>query len=330
MTPAIPDEAVQAAHAEYHKVLGDSNRSNPMLAALTAALPFLQGVNVKDAPNLTRPLIGIENRTAQEVFDIMCDRILSAIETGITVSAPSPRAQALEEIRAIAEKQKAYWFEKQKSVKALEEAYSEDGEDYTPLGDHEAWKSGSANGHYSEADWFLKTIESLLSHLAPIHADNAHGRPLEEEEFAIDKLRFRAFHTNSDADRQTYFDAVSKWFQDRHYRRMDAERALSSQPVADGVNTIEVTPSSGCVFADMGVERPVADGWLPIETAPKDGTWVMLFYNKMCVPIISFYDEERLGWSCKHTLGSNTPTHWRPHPASPEATRPTGGSNHGE
>lgn len=43
----IPDAAVQAAHAEYHKVLGDSNRSNPMLAALTAALPFLQRVKVK-------------------------------------------------------------------------------------------------------------------------------------------------------------------------------------------------------------------------------------------------------------------------------------------
>jgi len=26
---------------------------------------------------LTRPIIGIENRTAQEVFDIMCDRMLA-------------------------------------------------------------------------------------------------------------------------------------------------------------------------------------------------------------------------------------------------------------
>ncbi|MFI3902554.1 hypothetical protein [Ochrobactrum sp. S1502_03] len=41
----VSEQAVQAAHAEYHKVLGDSNRSNPMLAALAAALPFLQGVS---------------------------------------------------------------------------------------------------------------------------------------------------------------------------------------------------------------------------------------------------------------------------------------------
>lgn len=32
------------------------------------------------ASNLTSPIAGIENRTAQEVFDIMCDRILPAIE----------------------------------------------------------------------------------------------------------------------------------------------------------------------------------------------------------------------------------------------------------
>lgn len=37
----------------------------------------------------------------------------------------------------------------------------------------------------------------------------------------------------------------------------DALRALSSQPVADGV---EVIPSSGCVFADMGVERAASPG----------------------------------------------------------------------
>ncbi|MBA8846218.1 tRNA threonylcarbamoyladenosine modification (KEOPS) complex Cgi121 subunit [Ochrobactrum sp. RH1CCR137] len=41
--------------------------------------------------NLTRPIVGIENRTAQEVFDIMRDRILSALEP------PAARKLALEE-----------------------------------------------------------------------------------------------------------------------------------------------------------------------------------------------------------------------------------------
>ncbi|MCD4509757.1 hypothetical protein LQT97_00770 [Brucella pseudogrignonensis] len=92
----IPDEAVQAAMVPLQ------NKTllipfHVVKDALKSALPFLQGVKVKDAPNLTRPLIGIENRTAQEVFDIMCDRIMSAIEP-----APSPRAQALEEAAQVA------------------------------------------------------------------------------------------------------------------------------------------------------------------------------------------------------------------------------------
>lgn len=39
--------------------------------------------------DLTRPIIGIENRTAQEVFDIMCDRFRR-------VPSPSPAPGAVE------------------------------------------------------------------------------------------------------------------------------------------------------------------------------------------------------------------------------------------
>ncbi|WP_285536011.1 hypothetical protein [Brucella sp. NBRC 12950] len=87
-------------------------------------------------------------------------------------------------------------------------------------------------------------------------APSPRAQALEEEEFAIDKLRFRAFHTNNEADRQAYFDAVSKWFQDRHYRRMDADRALSSQPVAE----------QSAAARDVLEERKrqiEAEGWSP-------------------------------------------------------------------
>src|SRR3569623_363940 len=36
--PQVTDEIVNVAHAEYHKVLGDKNRSDPMRAALESAL----------------------------------------------------------------------------------------------------------------------------------------------------------------------------------------------------------------------------------------------------------------------------------------------------
>lgn len=38
------------------------------------------------------------------------------------------------------------------------------------------------------------------------------------EEAEIDRLRLAAFQTNSNEDKAAYYLAVSKWFQDRHYR----------------------------------------------------------------------------------------------------------------
>lgn len=43
----------------------------------------------------TRPIIGIENRTAQEVFDIMCDRLRTALATA-EAERDAARNEALE------------------------------------------------------------------------------------------------------------------------------------------------------------------------------------------------------------------------------------------
>lgn len=43
-----------------------------------------------------------------------------------------------------------------------------------------------------------------------------------EEERRIEDLRLKAFRTNDPEDRQAYLDAVSKWFQHRHYRQIAA------------------------------------------------------------------------------------------------------------
>lgn len=53
---------------------------------------------------LMRPIVGIENRTAQEVFDIMCDRFRSALSAEVQdvaipvakiVEAKTPAAQQI-------------------------------------------------------------------------------------------------------------------------------------------------------------------------------------------------------------------------------------------
>lgn len=53
------------------------------------------------------------------------------------------------------------------------------------------------------------------------------------EEGRIDALRLTAFRTNDPADRQAYFEAASKWFQDRHYRSIEAQ-GLVERAFRDG------------------------------------------------------------------------------------------------
>lgn len=50
------------------------------------------------------------------------------------------------------------------------------------------------------------------------------------DENRIDQLRLQAFKTNSEEDRTAYFSAVSKWFQERHYRRMASEALQVAEP----------------------------------------------------------------------------------------------------
>lgn len=82
--------------------------------------------------------------------------------------------------------------------------------------------------------------------------------------------------------------------------------------------------------------------WRPIETAPRDGTHVLVYYEFATVPIahVAFWDAdehdlwqsngfshkaEQVGWwsyvensvSAHKLEGHNTPTHWMPLPAPP-------------
>lgn len=63
-------------------------------------------------------------------------------------------------------------------------------------------------------------------------------------------------------------------------------------------------------------------GWQPIETAPKDGTWIMVYWPTMGIgqyPFVVFWDE---GWQparySDRDYGEAFPTHWMPLPAAPK------------
>jgi hypothetical protein len=79
----------------------------------------------------------------------------------------------------------------------------------------------------AQAD-YERRIRSTLSDAVQPKAERSE--PVDDEG-VIDQLRLKAFATNSPADRDAYFNACSKWFQDRHYRRLSPHTS-KSEPVA--------------------------------------------------------------------------------------------------
>jgi hypothetical protein len=58
--------------------------------------------------------------------------------------------------------------------------------------------------------------------------------------------------------------------------------------------------------------------WQPIETAPKDGTWclIWLIYN---AAVVAFWDEEDQGWyGIGNKIKPDEVTHWMPMPEPPK------------
>ena len=81
--------------------------------------------------------------------------------------------------------------------------------------------------------------------------------------------------------------------------------------------------------------RDAGDGWRSIESAPRDGTRVLLCHSGYAHP---FYDRDRMprvwvdffrGGSWYNTAPSGQPTHWRPLPQPPAMHAP-GGAGGGE
>ena len=78
--------------------------------------------------------------------------------------------------------------------------------------------------------------------------------------------------------------------------------------------------------------RMQGDGWMPIETAPRDGTEVILWSSKnpTMEPTVARFDEGE--WQSIHFLGGLyehalwfTPSHWTPLPAAPTVDQAVSG-----
>jgi hypothetical protein len=87
------------------------------------------------------------------------------------------------------------------------------------------------------------------------------------EEIEIDRLRLAAFKTNSNEDKAAYYLAVSKWFQDRHYRR-------SPRPAAADAGVREALDSCICLLetmAETAKERGDTAEWSMMSVMAENG-----------------------------------------------------------
>ncbi|GEM_PF-2122095 len=309
----IPYEAVQAAEEAVYKRHERGFLIRPLFdpinmhAALTAALPFLTGGKVKERVFVVSALAQSKDKTgwrsriigaanldeavgkglrafeASEPSVSFCvpggieistetlatAGILSAIDIGNPITAPSPRAQALEDHHDLT----THYNSWRKAMHILEQSSATEE-------DRLYWKH--------ELNAFDRAIPDAIRALT--------SQPSKRE---------RLLQLAESAGDTTLGD-------------------LSSQLVVDEVDSIEVTPSSGCVFADMGVERPGSDGWFPIETAPKDGTEFLAHDDATKTTHVTyansngyFHDPDSHYYS---EAPEFKPTHWRPLPASPGAS----------
>src|SRR5690242_6855105 len=90
------------------------------------------------------------------------------------------------------------------------------------------------------------------------------------EEDRIDRVRLAAFKSNDASDRQSYFDAASKWFQDRHYRRLAAP---DQKPVAWVIPTGDNVRDNGFIDCMAWEEGEFTKPLYPKPFPPPAAGW---------------------------------------------------------
>src|SRR5690606_32287996 len=119
-------------------------------------------------------------------------------------------------------------------------------------------------------------------------------------------------------------DARDKIIADLKFRKREIETRVS-----DLSNTLA---SLRADTVAQPVQKPVADCWQPIETAPKDGTYILLSNNECGGSWVGHFKEHAQSgfrfenpwhsqmlnhWHLPNKDKAGLPTHWMPMPAAP-------------
>ena len=58
-------------------------------------------------------------------------------------------------------------------------------------------------------------------------------------------------------------------------------------------------------------------GWQPMETAPRDGTWILLWDELECLAVSGYWDADVDDWMTDVDLPYSILTYWLPLPPAP-------------
>lgn len=78
-------------------------------------------------------------------------------------------------------------------------------------------------------------------------------------------------------------------------------------------------PLEGVAWIPIEAWNRRAPGWMDIETAPKDGTYILVHCEATGVGVAHWAKVGRnSGWSSDHGWWQETPTYWQPLPDAPK------------
>lgn len=157
---------------------------------------------------------------------------------------------------------------------------------------------GTWNANYN------KQVYKNLTDMVALRAD-ADRRVAEEQQRCIQIIASLGYENDEDGFASECIHAIRS-------------RSNGAEPDTDnGVH------ANACAPAGVEKVTPPLSQWQPIETAPKDGTWVLLYWPMTRTNVVvsgHFYaarDGEEFWWSQPRVESSKEPTHWMPLPVPP-------------
>lgn len=113
---------------------------------------------------------------------------------------------------------------------------------------------------------------------------------------------------------------------------LEDKHNVASYPMLEAADHIESLYAEALKMQAENERLKAAQQWQPIESAPKDGTRILLFFpNDVGVisgewnferfnanPKPHFTHDQEQRWGVRH-MRANQPTHWKPLPPPPEA-----------